>query len=160
MLFINMSVNCTVLIQVYNCTTQKIMADHNGNAEGKRLPRMAATFMMRFASEREPTFGIHRASVTPPVPYMDPEDAPHTGEESKSPSPDLWNLTDMEETSAVGSQTSEIQPLDSPPRVEESDRGSPSVWSLADVTTGENILEDSTDELPMGEQRNEGIMDE
>ncbi|XP_057194526.1 adenosine deaminase domain-containing protein 2 [Triplophysa rosa] len=119
------------------------MADNSGNTEGKRLPRMAATFMMRFASEREPTFGIHRDSFTPLVPYTESEDSPHTGEDCDSTRPDLCNLADIGEASNVGPQTSEIQPLESPFEVEDlgSDRDSPSAWSLAEITASENILE-------------------
>ncbi|KAA0723174.1 Adenosine deaminase domain-containing protein 2 [Triplophysa tibetana] len=119
------------------------MADHSGNAEGKRLPRMAATFMMRFASEREPTLGIHRASFTPLVPYSEFEDSPHTGEDCDSTQPDLCNLADIGEAFNVGPQTVEIQPLESPPQVEDlgSDRDSPSAWSLGEITARENILE-------------------
>lgn len=119
------------------------MAGHSGNAEGKRLPRMAATFMMRFASEREPTLGIHRASCRPLVHYSEFEDSPHTGEDCDSTQPDLCNLADIGEASNVGPQTSEIQPPESPPQVEDlgSDRDSPSAWSLAEITARENILE-------------------
>ncbi|XP_076828635.1 adenosine deaminase domain-containing protein 2 [Brachyhypopomus gauderio] len=38
----------------------------SNSGEGKRLPRMAASLTMRFASEREPTFGLNRASLGPP----------------------------------------------------------------------------------------------
>lgn len=115
------------------------MAGHNGNAEGKRLSRMAATFMMRF---------------TPPVPHK-PEDPPHPGEESKSS--DLCNLVYIGEASDVGPQ-----PLDSPPEVEdlESDRDSPSLWSLPDIPGWENISGDSADETPRRDQATEGIIDE
>ncbi|XP_066536404.1 adenosine deaminase domain-containing protein 2 isoform X2 [Hoplias malabaricus] len=43
-----------------------IMAAHGNSGDGKRLPRMAASLMMRFAPEREPTFSLHRASLRPP----------------------------------------------------------------------------------------------
>lgn len=146
-----------------NGTVQKIMADHRGNAEGKRLPRMAATFMMRFASELEPTFGIHEASFRPLAPYRECEDFPHTGEESDSTRPHLCNLADIGEACAAGPQTLEIQPLESLPQVEDlgSDRDSPSVWSLAEITAGENMLEgleDSADELPRRDKKTGGII--
>ncbi|KAI4895759.1 hypothetical protein NFI96_024053, partial [Prochilodus magdalenae] len=41
------------------------MVDDGNCGEGKRFPRMAASLMMRFASEREPSFGLQRASLRP-----------------------------------------------------------------------------------------------
>ncbi|XP_036453313.1 adenosine deaminase domain-containing protein 2 [Colossoma macropomum] len=64
------------------------MVDHGTSGEGKRLPRMAASLMMRFASEREPTFGVHRASLRPPLPghgFGDPPCAPAEGCRSRTP---------------------------------------------------------------------------
>ncbi|XP_022534114.1 adenosine deaminase domain-containing protein 2 isoform X1 [Astyanax mexicanus] len=65
-----------------------IMVDHDNSGERKRLPRMAASLMMRFVSEREPTFGLHRASLRPPPPGHGFGDLPHApagGNRSKTP---------------------------------------------------------------------------
>lgn len=138
------------------------MANHSINAEGKRLPRMAATLMMRFAAEREPTVGIHRASFRPLTPSNEFEDSPSTGEESQSTIPELHHFVDTEESSAVKQHTLEDQSLESPPHVEDlvSDPESPSAWSLSSVTGGETtleILEDNTDGSLQRDQKNGGL---
>lgn len=136
------------------------MANHGVSTEGKRLPRMAATLMMRFASEREPTFGIHRASLRPLTPNSEIEDSRSAGEESQSTNPELHNLYDAEEPSSVGHQTQEVQSLDSPPKMEDlgsaSDITSLSGWSLSSVTAPEatvDLLEDTTDDSLTRDQR-------
>lgn len=141
---------------------QQKMANHGINAEGKRLPRMAATLMMRFTTEREPTFGIHRASFRPVTPSNEFEDSPSTGEESQSTIPELHHFVDTEESSAVKQHTLEDQSLESPPQVEDlgSDPESPSAWSLSSVTGGETTLEkleDNTDGSLRRDQRNGGL---
>lgn len=139
------------------------MANHGVSTEGKRLPRMAATLMMRFASEREPTFGIHRASLRPLTPNSEIEDSRSAGEESQSTNPELHNLYDAEEPSSVGHQTQEVQSLDSPPQMEDlgsaSDITSLSGWSLSSVTAPEatvDLLEDTTDDSLTRDQRTGG----
>ncbi|XP_051551742.1 adenosine deaminase domain-containing protein 2-like [Myxocyprinus asiaticus] len=121
------------------------MADSSGNADRKRLPRMAATLMMRFVSEREPTLGIHRASLRPQPPDSRFEESLCSGAEmeSHSTSPELCDLADIEDSSDVGHQTPNVLPLEPPPQVEHlgSDTGSPSVWSLGSITGGESTLE-------------------
>uniref|UniRef100_A0A8C2AWL4 Adenosine deaminase domain containing 2 n=1 Tax=Cyprinus carpio TaxID=7962 RepID=A0A8C2AWL4_CYPCA len=134
------------------------MANHGINAEGKRLPRMAATLMMRFTAEREPTFGIHGASFRPVTPNNEFEDSPSTAEESQSTIPELRHFVDTEESSAVKQHTLDDQSLESPPQVEDlgSDPESPSAWSLSSVTGGETtleILEDNTDGSLRRDQR-------
>uniref|UniRef100_A0A671S1N4 Adenosine deaminase domain containing 2 n=1 Tax=Sinocyclocheilus anshuiensis TaxID=1608454 RepID=A0A671S1N4_9TELE len=126
------------------------MANHGINAEGKRLPRMAATLMMHITAEREPTFGVHRASFRPVTPSNEFEDSPSTGEESQSTIPELRHFVDTEKSSSVKQHTLEDQSLESPPQVKDlgSDPESPSAWSLSSVTGGETtleILEDNTD---------------
>ncbi|XP_016315931.1 adenosine deaminase domain-containing protein 2-like isoform X1 [Sinocyclocheilus anshuiensis] len=126
-----------------------MMANHSINTEGKRLPRMAATLMMRFTAEREPTFGIHRASFRTLSPNKF-EDSTSTGEVSQSTNPELCHFVDTEEPSAAGRHTLEDQSLESPPQVEDLGSGpeSPSAWSLSSITGGETtleVLEDNTD---------------
>lgn len=138
------------------------MANHGINAEGKRLPRMAATLMMRFTAEREHNFGIHRASFRPLTPNNEFEDSPAAGEESQSTNLDLRRFVDIEEPSAVGQHTTEDQSLESPPQVEDlgSDPESPSAWSLSSITEGETtleILEDNTDGSLRRDQRTGGL---
>uniref|UniRef100_A0A673HYX3 Adenosine deaminase domain-containing protein 2-like n=1 Tax=Sinocyclocheilus rhinocerous TaxID=307959 RepID=A0A673HYX3_9TELE len=134
------------------------MQNHGINAEGKRLPRMAATLMMHFTAEREPTFGIHRASFRPVTPSKEFEDSPSTGEESQSTIPELRHFVDTEKSSSVKQHTLEDQSLESPPQVEDlgSDPESPSAWSLSSVTGGETtleILEDKADGSLRRDQR-------
>ncbi|XDV18542.1 hypothetical protein PO909_024207 [Leuciscus waleckii] len=108
------------------------MANHGVTAEGKRLPRIAATLMMRFAPEREPTFGVHRAGLKP----------------SQPSNPELKHFVDIiEEPTAVGHHTLEIPSLESSPQVEDLDSGpeSPSAWSLSSIIGGETTLEDLED---------------
>nr|XP_055056190.1 adenosine deaminase domain-containing protein 2 [Misgurnus anguillicaudatus]XP_055056191.1 adenosine deaminase domain-containing protein 2 [Misgurnus anguillicaudatus] len=123
------------------------MADHS--AEGKRLPRMAATFMMRFTPEREPSFGIHRGSFKPRAPDSESVDSPCTGEESQSSSTDISNTADNEETSAVDPETSEILTLEPLPQMEDlrSDSESLSLLSLGEITEGESTLEIPEDDM-------------
>lgn len=123
------------------------MASHGVNAEGKRLPRMAATLMMRFAPERESTFGVHRASVKPLAPNSEFKDTPSPAKESQPSNPELRHFIDIEEPTAVDHLTLEVPLLESSPQVEELDSGpeSPSAWSLGSIIEGETTLEDLED---------------
>lgn len=118
---------------------QQIMANHGVNAEGKRLPRMAATLMMRLAPVREPSFGVHSASLGPNSEF---EDSLSTGEESQTNNPELCDIGDIEDPSAVGSLTLELPSLESSPQVEDLDSSTgSSVWSLSSIIGGETTLE-------------------
>lgn len=140
-----------------------MMANHGVSAEGKRLPRMAATLMMRFAPEREPTFGLHRASLRPLAPNSEFEESPSTGEESQTTNPELCHFADIEEPSAEGHHTLDLPSLESSPQVEDLDSGpeSPSVWSLSSIIGAETTLEgleDITDGAHRRDQRTGGIL--
>lgn len=124
------------------------MANHGVNAEGKRLPRIAATLMMRFAPERESTFGVHRASLKPLGPNNEFKDIPSPAKESQPSNPELQHFVDIiEEPTAVGHHSLEIPSLESSPQVEDLDSGpeSPSAWSLSSIIGGETTLEDLED---------------
>ncbi|XP_018950894.1 adenosine deaminase domain-containing protein 2-like [Cyprinus carpio] len=135
-----------------------MMANHSINAEGKRLPRMAATLMMHFTAEREPTFGIHRTRFRTLTPNNEFEGSPSTGEASQSTNTELRHFVDTEEPSAAGPHTLEDQSLESPPQVEDLGSGpnSRSAWSLTSITGGEptlEVLEDNTDGCLRRDQR-------
>lgn len=138
------------------------MANHGVNAEGKRLPRMAATLMMHFTAEREPTFGIHRTRFRTLTPNNEFEGSPSTGEASQSTNTELRHFVDTEEPSAAGPHTLEDQSLESPPQVEDLGSGpnSRSAWSLTSITGGEptlEVLEDNTDGCLRRDQRTGGL---
>ncbi|KAK7170709.1 hypothetical protein R3I94_000798 [Phoxinus phoxinus] len=123
------------------------MANHGVNTEGKRLPRMAATLMMRFAPEREPTFGVHRASLKPLAPNSEFKDTPSPAKESQPSDPELRHFVDIEKPTALGHLTLEVPSLESSPQVEDLDSGpeSPSAWSLSSIIGDETTLEDLED---------------
>ncbi|XP_026869805.2 adenosine deaminase domain-containing protein 2 [Electrophorus electricus] len=76
--------------------------DHN-SGEGKRLPRMAASLMMRFASEREATFGLHRASLrSPPSQGHGTRDSCQAAGGNRPRPPDLLVLAPSDEPSSPG----------------------------------------------------------
>ncbi|XP_072542919.1 adenosine deaminase domain-containing protein 2 [Salminus brasiliensis] len=120
------------------------MADHGNSGEGKRLPRLAASLMMRFASEREPTFGLHRASLRPPPPGHgcgEPPSSPVGGHRSKTP--DLPRAPSEDLTSA-----SPVTPvghvLETAPLMEDEDEDMEldclSLRSLGSTSEGEGTL--------------------
>lgn len=124
------------------------MAHHGVNAEGKRLPRIAATLMMRFVPEREPTFGVHRASLKPLGPNNEFKDTPSPAKESQPSNPELRHFVDIiEEPTAVGHHSLDVPSLETSPQVEDLDSGpeSPSAWSLSSIIGGETTLEDLED---------------
>ncbi|XP_017565380.1 adenosine deaminase domain-containing protein 2 [Pygocentrus nattereri] len=121
------------------------MAIHGTGGEGKRFPRMAASLMMHFASEREPTFGVHKASLQPPLPvhgFGDPPCAPVEGCSSRSP--DLLLPQAPSENPSTSRPGTPVTPTLEPPALmqdEDIDQlDCPSLWSLASTSEGESTL--------------------
>ncbi|XP_060780949.1 adenosine deaminase domain-containing protein 2 isoform X2 [Neoarius graeffei] len=80
---------------------------HSGG--GKRLPRIAASLIMRFASERDPSFSVQRsglrAPLTPPLPSsLEFVDFPDFTAGATSKSPDSLVPAPSEESSPSGLQ--------------------------------------------------------
>ncbi|KAG1955445.1 adenosine deaminase domain-containing protein 2 [Pimephales promelas] len=124
-----------------------MMANHGGNAEGKRHPRMAATLMMRFATERESSFGVHMPSLKPLGPNSEVKDTPSPAKESQLSKPEIQHFVNREEPTAVDHLMLEVPSLESSPQVEDLASGpeSPSSWSLGSIIGGETTLEDLED---------------
>ncbi|KAB5579329.1 hypothetical protein PHYPO_G00193820 [Pangasianodon hypophthalmus] len=98
--------------------------DPKNSGGGKRLPRIAASLIMRFASEREPSFSVQRASLrpspTPPTsPVLEFGDFPYSSAGSRSKSPDSLVPAPSEESNPSGLQLARGHMVTSPTFVED-----------------------------------------
>lgn len=93
----------------------RITMDPKNCGGGKRLPRIAASLIMRCTSEREPSFNAQRASLRPPPPPPPPPtpptapglefpDFPYSSAESKSMFTDSLVSAPSEKSSPSGLQ--------------------------------------------------------
>lgn len=128
---------------------------------GKRLPKIAASLIMRFASEREPGFIVQRASLKPPLTSPGPE-FPYSSLGPKSKSLDFLRSapSDMSSLESARSRT-QISPTfkegDS-----DSDEECLSLKSLNSPSEGDDFLPgqgDTAESSPKRGKRTGGELD-
>ncbi|TRY87670.1 hypothetical protein DNTS_013617 [Danionella cerebrum] len=115
------------------------MENQGVSTEGKRLPRMAATLMMRFAPEREPSLGIHRASLIPHTTISQFDDF-NSIVYSQVANKELQKFVTTEELSPTCNDEEDVQSLDSLKLAEDTGSISHSFWSMG------SIVEDSSED--------------
>lgn len=140
---------------------------HSGG--GKRLPRIAASLIMRFASEREPSFSVQRASLRPPPTPPTPSslefvDFPYSSAGSRSKSSDSLVPAPSEESSPSGLQLTRDHMLTSTLVEDDNDSEEEclSLESLNSPSAGDGFLpgqDDTAESSPKRGKRTGGELD-
>ncbi|XP_017327463.1 adenosine deaminase domain-containing protein 2 isoform X1 [Ictalurus punctatus] len=122
--------------------------DPQNSGGGNRLPKIAASLIMRVASEREPSFTVQRASLRPSpnpptLPDLEFGDFQYSTERSRSKTPDSLVPAPSEESSPSGLQSVRGHMLTSPTFVEDDndfEEECPSFESLSSPSEGDGFL--------------------
>ncbi|XP_058250105.1 adenosine deaminase domain-containing protein 2 isoform X1 [Hemibagrus wyckioides] len=145
-------------------TKKRIIMDPKTSEGGKRLPRIAASLVMRFPSEREPSFSGQRASLRPPPASLTPPDLefgdfPDPSAGSGSKSPDALDSAPSEESHLSGLQSERVQMLTSPTFMEDDNESEEECLSLESLNSPSegNILSGQVDTAECSPKRGKRI---